>query len=43
MVSFEVFATIYYLGQKTSNSDSSGSFKEDFLGVHETAIAEVCH
>ncbi len=41
MVSVQVFASVYYLGQKAGTSDSGGSFKEDFWGVHETALAEV--
>jgi hypothetical protein len=41
MVSIQVFSTIYYLGQKAGISGTSGSYKEDFLGVHETAIVEV--
>jgi hypothetical protein len=41
MVSIQAFSTIYYLGQKAGISGTSGSYKEDFLGIHETAIVEV--
>ena len=37
-LSVQVFASVYYLGQKTGTPNA---FKEDFWGVHETALAEV--